>query len=125
MTAVLGRPAAAKVHLVGADRGLAPAAGTVEVLGQAVPRRTRDLLELRKGIGVLLRGNGLLTDLTAAETWRCRCARTGCRAVIDRLVEMKLHAVGLRAAADLFRANCRAAWRAAWRRPARSRSIRR
>ena len=81
-----------------------PAGGTVEVLGQAVPQRKRALLELRKGIGVLLQGNGLLTDLTAAENIALplRTHTRLPREVIDRLVEMKLHAVGLRSAGALY-----------------------
>jgi phospholipid/cholesterol/gamma-HCH transport system ATP-binding protein len=60
------------------------------------------LLELRKGIGVLLQGNGLLTDLTVAENvgLPLRTHTDLPEPVIRRLVEMKLHAVGLRAAAD-------------------------
>ena len=105
ITAVLGPSGSGKSTLLAALTGeLAPAAGTVEVLGQPVPRRSRDLLELRKGIGVLLQGNGLLTDLTAAENVALplRTHTRLPREVIDRLVEMKLHAVGLRAAADLY-----------------------
>ncbi len=105
VTAVLGPSGCGKSTLLSALTGeLAPAAGTVEVLGQMVPQRTRDLLELRKGIGVLLQGNGLLTDLTAAENVALplRTHTRLPREVIDRLVDMKLHAVGLRAAADLF-----------------------
>ena len=68
VVAVLGPSGSGKSTLLAALTGeLEPAAGTVEVLGQPVPRRMRALLELRKGIGVLLQGNGLLTDLTAAE----------------------------------------------------------
>ena len=105
VVAVLGPSGSGKSTLLAALTGeLEPAAGTVEVLGQPVPRRMRDLLELRKGIGVLLQGNGLLTDLTAAENVALPL-RTHTRLpkpVIDRLVRMKLHAVGLRAAADAF-----------------------
>ncbi|MBB6598059.1 ABC transporter ATP-binding protein [Luteimonas sp. MC1825] len=105
ITAVLGPSGSGKSTLLAALTGeLPPAAGTVQVLGQDVPRRQRPLLELRKSIGVLLQGNGLLTDLTAAENVALPL-RTHTRLpkpVIDRLVRMKLHAVGLRAAADLY-----------------------
>lgn len=105
VTAVLGPSGSGKSTLLAALTGeLVPAAGKVEVLGQAVPQRQRELLELRKGIGVLLQGNGLLTDLTAAENIALplRAHTDLPDAVIRRLVEMKLHAVGLRAAADLY-----------------------
>ncbi|RNF83641.1 ABC transporter ATP-binding protein [Montanilutibacter psychrotolerans] len=103
--AVLGPSGSGKSTLLAALTGeLAPAAGTVEVLGQVVPQAKRALLELRKGIGVLLQGNGLLTDLTAAENVALplRAHTDLPAAVIARLVRMKLHAVGLRAAADAF-----------------------
>ena len=105
ITAVLGPSGSGKSTLLAALTGeLAPAAGTVEVLGQPMPTRQRALLELRKGIGVLLQGNGLLTDLTAAENVALplRTHTDLPRPVVDRLVAMKLHAVGLRAAADLY-----------------------
>lgn len=105
VTAVLGPSGSGKSTLLAALTGeLVPAAGTVEVLGRSVPRRMRDLLELRKGIGVLLQGNGLLTDLTAAENIALplRTHTDLPRPVIDRLVAMKLHAVGLRTAGDLY-----------------------
>jgi phospholipid/cholesterol/gamma-HCH transport system ATP-binding protein len=44
-----------------------PAAGTLEVLGTAGAAAQRALLALRKSIGVLLQGNGLLTDLNVFE----------------------------------------------------------
>jgi phospholipid/cholesterol/gamma-HCH transport system ATP-binding protein len=105
VTAVLGPSGSGKSTLLAALTGeLVPAAGRVEVFGQQVPRAQKALLEMRKGIGVLLQGNGLLTDLTAAENVALplRTHTNLPDAVIRRLVEMKLHAVGLRAAADLF-----------------------
>jgi len=105
VTAVLGPSGSGKSTLLSALTGeLTPASGTVEVFGQPVPQRQRELLELRKSIGVLLQGNGLLTDLTAAENVALPL-RTHTRLptpVIDRLVAMKLHAVGLRAAGGLY-----------------------
>ncbi len=105
ITAILGPSGSGKSTLLAALTGeLAPAAGAVEVFGQQVPQRKRELLELRKGIGVLLQGNGLLTDLTAGENVALPL-RTHTKLpapVIERLVLMKLHAVGLRTAADLY-----------------------
>ncbi|UHQ23475.1 ATP-binding cassette domain-containing protein [Lysobacter sp. 5GHs7-4] len=105
IVAVLGPSGSGKSTLLSALTGeLAPAAGRVEVLGQDVPHRSRALLELRKGLGVLLQGNGLLTDLTAAENVALplRTHTDLPDALIRRLVLMKLNAVGLRAAADAY-----------------------
>ncbi len=105
IVAVLGPSGSGKSTLLAALTGeLEPAAGTVEVFGQVVPHRRRELLELRKGIGVLLQGNGLLTDLTAAENVALplRAHTDLPDEVIRQLVLMKLHAVGLRAVADAF-----------------------
>ncbi|MGY0799787.1 ABC transporter ATP-binding protein [Lysobacter sp. A286] len=105
VVAVLGPSGSGKSTLLAALTGeLWPAAGSVEIFGQPMPRASRPLLELRKRIGVMLQGNGLLTDLTAAENVALPL-RTHTRLpkpVIERLVRMKLHAVGLRAAADAF-----------------------
>ena len=105
VVAVLGPSGSGKSTLLAALTGELPvAAGTVEVFGRPIPDRRRELLELRKGIGVMLQGNGLLTDLTTAENVALplRAHTKLPKPVIDRLVRMKLHAVGLRAAADAF-----------------------
>ncbi|HEU4812657.1 MAG TPA: ATP-binding cassette domain-containing protein [Xanthomonadaceae bacterium] len=104
VTAVLGPSGSGKSTLLAALTGeLEPAAGTVEVFGQPLPRRRRDLLETRKQIGVLLQGNGLLTDLTAGENIALplRAHTRLPEPVLHRLVLLKLHAVGLRGAVDL------------------------
>lgn len=105
VTAVMGPSGSGKSTLLAALTGeLPPAAGGVRIFGEPVPRDARALLAMRKRIGVLLQGNGLLTDLTAAENvalpLRTHTDLPG--EVIDQLVEMKLHAVGLRTAADLY-----------------------
>ena len=105
ITAVLGPSGSGKSTLLAALTGeLVPAAGSVEVFGQPVPREGRALLEMRKGIGVLLQGNGLLTDLSVADNVALPL-RTHTKlpaALIKRLVDFKLNAVGLLAAADAY-----------------------
>ena len=105
VTAVLGPSGSGKSTLLAALTGeLEPTAGTIEILGAPLPRQQRALLQLRKSIGVLLQGNGLLTDLSVADNVALplRTHTTLPAPVIERLVAMKLHAVGLRAAADLY-----------------------
>ncbi len=105
ITAVLGPSGTGKSTLLAALTGeLRPVSGQVRLFGQDIPQGNRALLEMRKNIGVLLQGNGLLTDLTVAENVALPL-RTHTRLaepVLQRLVRMKLHAVGLRSAADLY-----------------------
>lgn len=105
ITAVLGPSGCGKSTLLAALTGeLPPAGGSVEIFGQPVPQRSRALLEMRKSVGVLLQGNGLLTDLSVADNVALPL-RTHTRlpaALIERIVAFKLNAVGLRAAADAY-----------------------
>lgn len=105
ITAVLGPSGSGKSTLMAALTGeLVPAAGTVALFGKPIPRGNRELLELRKGIGVLLQGNGLLTDLSVAENVALplRAHTKLADALVRRIVDFKLNAVGLRNAADLY-----------------------
>src|SRR5690606_10050783 len=92
ITAVLGPSGTGKSTLLAALTGeLVPAGGTLRVFDQPVPRDGRGLLEMRKGIGVLLQGNGLLTDLSVAENVALplRAHTRLPAALLQRLVEMK------------------------------------
>ncbi|MFA4492399.1 ATP-binding cassette domain-containing protein [Xanthomonas perforans] len=105
ITAVLGPSGSGKSTMLAALTGeLRPVAGTVTLFGNPIPTGSRALLEMRRNVGVLLQGNGLLTDLSVAENVALPL-RTHTRlpaAVLQRLVQMKLHAVGLLAAADAW-----------------------
>ncbi len=105
ITAVLGPSGSGKSTLLAALTGeLRPVSGSVRLFGNDIPHGNRALLEMRKSMGVLLQGNGLLTDLTVAENVALPL-RTHTRLpapVLKRLVDMKLHAVGLLAAADAW-----------------------
>ena len=105
IVAVLGPSGSGKSTLLAALTGeLQAAAGTVEVLGAPVPADSRALLEMRKNLGVLLQGNGLLTDLSTAENVALplRAHTDLPEPVLHALVRMKLHAVGLLAAAEAW-----------------------
>lgn len=99
VTAVIGPSGAGKSTLLNAVTGeLAAAAGTVEVLGERLPRASvRELFALRRRMGVLLQGNGLLSDLNVFENVALplRAHTRLPQALIERVVRMKLDAVGL------------------------------
>ncbi|MGE8452614.1 MAG: ATP-binding cassette domain-containing protein, partial [Pseudomonadales bacterium] len=103
ITAVLGPSGSGKSTMLAALTGeLRPVSGSVQLFGQDIPHGNRDLLEMRKNVGVLLQGNGLLTDLSVADNvgLPLRAHTKLPEPVLRRLVQMKLHAVGLLAAAD-------------------------
>ena len=105
ITAVLGPSGSGKSTMLAALTGeLRPVSGSVQLFGQDVPHGNRDLLEMRKNVGVLLQGNGLLTDLSVADNvgLPLRAHTKLPEPVLRRLVQMKLHAVGLLAAADAW-----------------------
>lgn len=105
ITAVLGPSGSGKSTLLAALTGeLRPATGSITLFGQPIPTGSSALREMRRSVGVLLQGNGLLTDLTVAENVALPL-RTHTRLpmpVLRRLVDMKLHAVGLLAAAEAW-----------------------
>ncbi len=91
VTAVLGPSGAGKSTLLYAITGeLAPTSGTLQVLGESMPRPgVRELFALRRRMGVLLQGNGRFhTPLPEP--------------VLRELVTMKLNAVGLGEAGALM-----------------------
>ena len=105
ITAVLGPSGSGKSTLLAALTGeLRPVAGSLQLFGAPIPHGQRALLELRKRMGVLLQGNGLLTDLSVAENVELPLrTHTGLPAPLrQQLVRMKLNAVGLLAAADAW-----------------------
>lgn len=106
VTAVIGPSGAGKSTLLQAVTGeLDASAGHVQVLGRSHPARsTAELFRLRRRMGVLLQGNGLLTDLSTFENVALPL-REHTRLpepVLRELVQMKLNAVGLAEAGDLM-----------------------
>lgn len=106
VTAVIGPSGAGKSTLLHAVTGeLEPSAGRVRVLDHVHPTRsTAELFRLRRRMGVLLQGNGLLTDLSTFENVALPL-REHTRLpepLLRELVEIKLNAVGLAEAGALM-----------------------
>jgi phospholipid/cholesterol/gamma-HCH transport system ATP-binding protein len=91
------------MRLIGGQ--LRPARGDVSVMGQTVHALGRtELFELRKRMGMQFQQGGLFTDLTVFENiaFQMRENTDLPEDMINDLVLMKLHAVGLRGAASLM-----------------------
>ncbi len=105
VTVVFGPSGAGKSTLLNGAVGELPAAsGTITVLGETLPcPSVRSLFALRRKMGVMLQGNGLLSDLSVFENVALplRTHTDLPEAVIRELVSMKLAAVGLAEAAEL------------------------
>ena len=68
LCAVIGPSGAGKSTLLAAATGeLAPSSGTIDVLGERLPLPRAKLFALRRRVGVLLQGNGLMTDLDVGD----------------------------------------------------------
>ena len=103
IVAILGPSGCGKSTLLATITGeLCPDSGQIQVFGQDVPQSSRALLQFRRNMGVLLQGNGLLTDLTVAENVALplRAHTQLPEPILQALVQLKLQAVGLRGVAD-------------------------
>jgi phospholipid/cholesterol/gamma-HCH transport system ATP-binding protein len=124
VTAVMGPSGIGKTTLLRIIGGeFKPEAGTVEVDGQSVPAlNRRDLFALRKRMGIMFQFGALLTDLSVFENvaFPLREHTKLPESMIADIVLMKLQAVGLRGARDLFPEECSGGMR---RRIAFARSI--
>jgi phospholipid/cholesterol/gamma-HCH transport system ATP-binding protein len=90
------------LRLIGGQ--LRPARGEIKVLGKAVHALSRaELFGLRRRMGMQFQQGGLFTDLTVFENvaFQMRENTNLPEEMIEDLVLMKLHAVGLRGAASL------------------------
>ena len=106
VTAILGPSGTGKTTLLRLIGGQwRPNAGTIEFDGVDVHKQSRsELFAMRKRMGVLFQSGALLTDLTVFENvaFPLREHTKLPETMIRDLVLMKLEAVGLRGAAELF-----------------------
>ena len=106
VTTILGPSGTGKTTLLKMIGGqLKPLKGSVLVDGKNVSRLgRRDLYALRKRMGMLFQSGALLTDLTVFDNvaFPLREHTSLPESLISHLVLMRLHAVGLRGASDLY-----------------------
>ena len=106
ITSVMGPSGTGKTTLLRLITGqVAPEQGSVEVFGQEVTGLdTRGLYGLRRRMGMLFQNGALLTDLSVFENvaFPVREHARLPEPVLRQLVLTKLHAVGLRGAADMM-----------------------
>ena len=106
ITAIMGPSGTGKTTLLRLLMGaIRPQAGTVRFFGQDVNRLDRaGLFAMRQRVGMLFQNGALLTDLDVFENvaFPVREHTRLPESVLERLVLMKLHAVGLRGAAALM-----------------------
>ena len=106
VVAILGASGCGKTTLLQLIGGaLKPSRGTVSVCGENVHELDHDALyRLRRQIGMMFQKGGLFSDLTVFENiaFPMREHTQLPEAVISDLVKMKLNAVGLRGARNLY-----------------------
>ena len=106
ITTIMGPSGTGKTTLLKLIGGqLKPHKGSIVVDGQSVPKlRRKRLYDLRKRMGMLFQSGALLTDLSVFDNvaFPLREHTDLPDSLVSHLVLMRLHAVGLRGAKDLF-----------------------
>ena len=105
VTAIMGPSGIGKTTLLRLIGGqLKPESGSILFNGQDIPQLSRnDLYELRKSMSMLFQSGALFTDMSVYENiaFPLREHSDLSEALIEKIVLMKLEAVGLRGARDL------------------------
>jgi len=128
VVAIMGLSGSGKttiLRLIGGQ--LKPTRGSVTVAGERIHELSHaNLYRLRRRMGMLFQFGALFTDLSVFDNvaFPLHEHTRLPESMIRDLVLMKLHAVGLRGAAQLTPRSCRVEWRAALRWLVRLRSIR-